>query len=123
MAKVGEALAAVPNHGLDFGVLRYLATNRLCGASTSEMLVLFLGAIGENASEHELFHIAPEPPGFTQNAAELRPYVLEIIARILDGRLIVSVSSSSGVHRYETLERLLEGFRHAYLALRPIRAI
>jgi len=115
-AAVQDALDAIPNHGLDYGVLAYLCDDLIRYAAQPEVLVLYLGQAGQGHPQERLFTMAGESAGWTEDPANHRPHTLEIIGSIVGSRLNVSVAFSAQLHRRATIEGFLDALVRAYEA-------
>ena len=111
LASVQRQLEAVPDLGTGFGALRYLRDDplatKLAQCPTPEIRFNYLGQI-EQQSESNLitFERAAESRGAEQSPASDRPHVLEVDARVIDGRLHVQWAYSENLHREETITQL-----------------
>lgn len=112
--QIKEALRAVPNHGLGFGVLRYLSPKaeiRRCMAAlpTPEVSFNYLGRMDDYVPPGG-FSRASESVGATCSPRAVRRHLLEINAFVFSGRLHVEWTFSRTQHRRETIERLAAEF-------------
>ena len=104
---VKESLRAVPNGGLGYGALRHLRSDavvRLPGLPGISFN--YLGRQDSREPRGALLH-APAGPltGGMDRACE-RPFLLDVLGTVADGRLDFTWSYSAGVHRRETVARL-----------------
>ncbi|GAA1691497.1 hypothetical protein GCM10009745_41050 [Kribbella yunnanensis] len=111
---VQAELDAVPNRGLDYGVLTYLRDGVLDRRAQAEVLVLYRGQVRQADEGLQLFEISDESPGWTQDPQAERSHVLEILATGLESTLRVSVAYSRQLHDRATIEGLLEHFVRAH---------
>jgi amino acid adenylation domain-containing protein/non-ribosomal peptide synthase protein (TIGR01720 family) len=120
LAAVKEQLRRIPNAGLGYGVLRYLrgGGGRQLAGRRSEVVWNYLGQLDATLGPGALLRPAGSP-GAERSARQQRPYLLEITASVLDGRLRTSWVYSENRHRRATLERLAQSF---LAALREIIA-
>ena len=115
---VKERLREVPQRGLSFGVLRYLARNpavreRLAGQPSADLLFNYLGQIDQIVAGSELFALADEPTGPWHGPANERTHRFEVVALVRDGRFEASWIYGGERDRPEVVSRLAEGFRSA----------
>jgi non-ribosomal peptide synthase protein (TIGR01720 family) len=114
LARVEHSLRSLPHHGLDYGVLSYLSPDAQPLRPASEMLVLYLGRLGQGAAETELLRLAPLSPGWTQHPEDERPYPLELTGQTINNRLRLTLTFSTQMYQPRTLEVLLERMLRAY---------
>ncbi len=115
LKSVKEQLRGVPNRGVGYGLLRYLADEeelrrRLAGLPQPEVSFNYLGQLDQAVSEASRFVRAPESPGPNTGGDHPRRYKLEVNSSVSSGRLSVSWTFSSNLHERRTIERLAEGF-------------
>jgi non-ribosomal peptide synthase protein (TIGR01720 family) len=120
VAAVQAALDAVPNYGVDYGVLAYLCGDPIRHAPRADVLVLYLGQGGRGAGDDQLFGMADESPGWTQDPANERSHVLEILASVRDSKLSLSVMYSKALHDAATIESLIDRFVLFYQSYAPL---
>jgi amino acid adenylation domain-containing protein/non-ribosomal peptide synthase protein (TIGR01720 family) len=110
---VREALGAVPNRGVGYGILRHLTPPELTGGAAfrEEPMILFnyLGGFGSDA-EGDLFEVRE----FAENTVSPRfrrfhPLVFE--GMVTEGELRLSLSRNRHVLAGESAEKLLSSFR------------
>jgi non-ribosomal peptide synthase protein (TIGR01720 family) len=92
---VKEQLRAVPQHGLGYGLLRYLSPNaaqraQLAALPQAELSFNYLGQIDQGVELAGLFAPAPEDSGPARSPRHSREYLLEINAFSAAGQLQVS---------------------------------
>ncbi|MGX2029278.1 amino acid adenylation domain-containing protein [Methylocaldum gracile] len=108
---VKEQLAVIPNHGIDYGVVRYLNRNpdlvsRLEAVPEPQIGFNYLGRIDQGTAVDAWFSLAPEPACRLNDPAGVRPRSLSIDASVVAGELRVHWSYSHACHSRETIERL-----------------
>ena len=105
--QVKEQVREIPGQGLGYGVLRYLGSeevgNRLQELPRAEVSFNYLGQMDRVLTEDTVFGPAPESSGPYRGSLGRRMYLVEINAMIAGGRLQVSWSYSSAVHKQETI--------------------
>ena len=108
---VKERLRAIPRRGAGFGVLRWLSPDpavraALAALPAPEVFFNYLGRFDGSFSGGAFFALAPEPAGAEVDPRGVRPALLNVNAAVTGGRLSVSWTYGSAVHRAETVERL-----------------
>ena len=109
LAAVEELLARIPDGGLGFGVLRYVA-GELRDAPRAEVLFNYLGQLDRGRSEDALLRPSAVDPGPLRDPRSPRTHALEVDARVAGGRLSCSWSYSELTHRRATAAGLAERF-------------
>jgi amino acid adenylation domain-containing protein/non-ribosomal peptide synthase protein (TIGR01720 family) len=114
---VKEILRGVPQHGLGYGLLRWLADpetgERLAALPAPQVSFNYLGrfdAALEGPEEAGLFTFAPEAVRGTDGEPVPGRPLFAIDALVLDDRLRVSWTYDPGRHLRATAERLANGF-------------
>jgi len=119
---VKETLRAIPNEGLGYGLLRYLAADpqvsaRMQGLPRADVTFLYLGQSDKRAGAEELLRPAPRQTGPQHSPQSQRPYLLEVQAGVRADQLVVVWRYSSQAHRYETIAALAQRFIAALTGL------
>jgi non-ribosomal peptide synthase protein (TIGR01720 family) len=112
---VKEQLGRVPNRGLGYGLLRYVAGNRevaeqLRSLPQAEVYFDYLGQIDRSLPAEAGLALAAESPGPCLSPGTRRRYLLEVTAAVLGGRLRMTWAYSPGRHRRATVEALAQNF-------------
>ncbi|MDP1535547.1 MAG: amino acid adenylation domain-containing protein, partial [Burkholderiales bacterium] len=115
---VKEILRGVPDGGLGFGVLNYLATPEL----RTQLAALPQPRIGFNyfgqlETGQALFAVAPETAGDDRDSAAPLPYWLEINAQVLGGELEIRWRYSEKQYHAATVQGLLDDYQTELTAL------
>jgi non-ribosomal peptide synthase protein (TIGR01720 family) len=116
---IKEQLRQIPQHGIGYGVLRYLntfATSRLQALPQVQVSFNYLGQFHHFSTE-PLLGLASEKSGATQSAANPRSHLLEINGLINEDQLRVDWSYSKNHFKSSTIERLAQSFITALQAL------
>ena len=118
---VKEQLRHIPNHGIGYGVLRYMGEQedreRLNALPQAQVSFNYLGQFDQMISERALFKLARESAGPTCNLHETRSYLWEIDGLVIDGHLEVSWLYNEHVHQRATIERLANYYLEALRSL------
>jgi amino acid adenylation domain-containing protein/non-ribosomal peptide synthase protein (TIGR01720 family) len=111
---VKEQLRAVPNRGLNYGVLRYLGdvetAERLRTLPNAQILFNYLGQFDQTFAGRSLFGLAPESSGAMQSRRRLRSHLLEINGHVVEGQLRVVWTYSAELHAADRIKSLAESF-------------
>ena len=106
---IKEQLRSVPDRGLGYGVLRYLA-----GAEGLEwepqVSFNYLGQVDQTVTTGGWFEFAPEPSGSVLGESLQRGAQIEINGAVSEGRLLLRWSYSGELHEEATITRLAEGY-------------
>ena len=106
---IKEQLRAVPDRGLGYGVLRYLA-----GAEGLEwqpqVSFNYLGQMDQAVSAGGWFEFSAEPTGSGLSDSQQRGALLEINAGVSAGQLQLRWSYSGELHEEASITRLAEGY-------------
>ena len=119
LSRVRQALGAVPNKGIGFGLLRYLRQDSLSTSLRSlpsaELSFNYVGQLDGLRDANTLFGLTLEPAGPDSGEHGLRRHVLDVNGLVIDGRLVLRWTYSDNLHERATIERLahacLEGLR------------
>ncbi|HEX3529040.1 MAG TPA: non-ribosomal peptide synthase/polyketide synthase [Thermoanaerobaculia bacterium] len=122
---VKEQLRAVPNRGIGFGIVRWLAatpeataiSRRLRALPVPEVSFNYLGQLAAGPAQDRLFRLAGGAVGATAHRAQPLPYLLEINGGVTGGQLWMQLGYSAGRHRQATIEQLAGRFAGALRAL------
>ena len=119
---VKEQLRAIPDHGLGYGLLRYLTSDAEAGmalahAASSQVRFNYLGQLDRGSTESTLFHPLPAGSGAAQSPRALRSHLLDLSGFVLGGRLHMQWTFSRHHHAQATIESVAAGFITALRAL------
>jgi non-ribosomal peptide synthase protein (TIGR01720 family) len=107
---VRRQLAAVPNDGVDHGILRP-------PGPAPDLLFNFVGSLGRRLDGPVFTRVVPELGGLHNDPEAPRDLTFEIGARVEDGALRVRWTYCRTAHEPATAERLAASARRALLAL------
>ncbi|HEX7243539.1 MAG TPA: condensation domain-containing protein, partial [Longimicrobiaceae bacterium] len=115
---VKEQLRSIPDRGVGYGILRYLADDPelaepLRRQPEPELSFNYLGQFDQALSSSGPFGPAPEPSGPTQSPHGARRHLLDVAGVVTGGQLHVSWTFGASVHRRETVERFAADFMDA----------
>ncbi|PPD36106.1 MAG: non-ribosomal peptide synthetase [Methylomonas sp.] len=110
---IQRQLAAIPNRGLDYGVVRYLSGNselvqRLQNIPEPEVGFNYLGRIDQGVDINPRFALVQEPVGKLRDPAAQRPHKLAIDASIIADELHMEWSYSCDCYLPETIGLLAD---------------
>ncbi|MFJ7907175.1 non-ribosomal peptide synthase/polyketide synthase [Kitasatospora sp. NPDC096204] len=104
---VKEQLRAVPDRGLGHGALRHLARDEaLADAPAPGISFNYLGRFDWSADGAALVRAVPGGLGGTEAPGTERPHLLDVVARVEDGRLEIGWYFSAGRHHPSTVDGL-----------------
>ncbi len=108
---IKEQLRQLPNHGIGYGLLRYLSQDqeqisRLRDLPRAEIIFNYLGQLDQILPQSSPFLMARESSGPGQSARGTRSHVLDIGARVIGAQLQLSFSYSSNQYERRTIEKL-----------------
>ncbi|MEM9004406.1 MAG: amino acid adenylation domain-containing protein [Cyanobacteria bacterium P01_F01_bin.86] len=111
-----EQLRAIPNHGIGFGLLRYLSSSdvmdRVRTIPTPDIAFNYLGHFDQIQSKSG-WKAASESIGENSNSHLNRSQLLEIKALIIEGELRIDWTYSGNFHRRGTIEGLAQRYLSA----------
>ncbi|MDJ0836657.1 MAG: amino acid adenylation domain-containing protein [Acidobacteriota bacterium] len=113
LATVKQQLRDIPNNGLGFGVLRYLATSE--GSARTErpgsaVLFNYLGRLSRSSGETDLFPITPTSGRGSVHPRNPRFHELDIYGLEAEGRMVFHWRYSKERLERSRVERLAERF-------------
>ncbi len=122
LAAVKEQMRRMPNHGVGYGLLRYLADDpelaaRLRSLPQPGLSFNYLGQIDQGQAAGALFALAAEPTGADVAGSNRRAHLIDITGQVASGQLELSWVYCQATHRRETVEGLAEQHLAALRAL------
>jgi amino acid adenylation domain-containing protein/non-ribosomal peptide synthase protein (TIGR01720 family) len=117
-----ERLRLVPNHGIGYGLLRYLSgeqelSGELSALPPAEVSFNYLGRFDESLPESSTFSMMDESCGPTRGPGGMRTHLLDINASVSGGRLRLYWSYSRNLHAPATIEHLADEYVEELRAL------
>jgi fengycin family lipopeptide synthetase B len=111
ITSVQKQLSTIPNHGIDYGVGRYLSRNadlagRLAAVPVPLIGFNYLGRIDQGSAVDARFSLASEPVGPLSDPSARRTHRLNIDASVVAGELRIQWSYSHRCYSRETIEGL-----------------
>lgn len=107
--KTRDALRGIPNRGIGYGILKYLAPDELKEDLTfnlaPQISFNYLGQIDSDFDE-QVFKIAPEPVGEAVDGDNHRIYELEISGMISEKKLRMGITYNAKHFHQETIQKL-----------------
>ena len=120
LKSVREKVSSLPQHGIGYGLLRYLHPDpgvraRLASRPAAQISFNYLGQFddGDARRNDVLFRMAAESRGPERDPDGHRQHLLEISASIVSGALRVNWRYSRNLHRPQTIQRLADDFLDA----------
>ncbi|MGX5725422.1 non-ribosomal peptide synthase/polyketide synthase [Metapseudomonas otitidis] len=114
-------LAAIPNKGIGYGVLRHLGDaalgQRLAGLPQARVTFNYLGQLDQSFDEQALLVPAVEDTGDCYSPVARLANWLEIIGQVYDGSLALRCVYSVRRYRPETVQALMDAYRAELEAL------
>ncbi|MEO0684774.1 MAG: condensation domain-containing protein, partial [Cyanobacteria bacterium J06649_11] len=122
---LGEAIKCIkeqlriPNNGIDYSVWRYLSQNKPQDIELpkSEISFNYLGQFDSILTTSNVFEIAKESPGLTQDINSERPYILEINGSIIEEQLKLTWTYSKNFYDKSVVDNLGEKYLEALIKL------
>ncbi len=108
---IKEQLRAIPNHGIGYGILRYLnQDNGLQNYPEPEVVFNYLGQFDQTFSNSSLFRLVQNSSGLMSSPHNKRSSLLEINGLVVNNKLQFDWTFSENIHRYSTIENLAQEF-------------
>ncbi len=115
LRSVKEQLRAIPNKGIDYGLLWYSSGDRAKASALqklppAEICFNYLGQFNQLLSAASIFKPAAESFGKSRSSQGRRSYLLDVNAHILGGQLQINWTYSTNLHQHSTIENLAQQF-------------
>ncbi|MDN4544791.1 amino acid adenylation domain-containing protein [Pseudomonas sp. C32] len=107
---VKEQLRAVPDKGIGFGILRYLADAGLEDLPSPQVTFNYMGQFDASFDEHAPWRPAKESGGAEQGASAALDRGLSINGQVYAGQLRLSWTFSGDVFNPQTVQRLADAY-------------
>ncbi|WP_285760575.1 non-ribosomal peptide synthetase, partial [Nocardiopsis ansamitocini] len=109
-----ETLRAVPNRGVGFGALRYLGTSEqqaaLAAVPTPAVSFNYLGRFDTTGADTSLIGSVVLNAGGEYAPDEVRSHVLDVVGRVVEGRLLFDWIHSGTLHSRATITEVAKRF-------------
>lgn len=108
---IKETLHRVPNKGIGYGILRYLAKKPY--QLNPEIAFNYLGDFGSGTTTeegHQLFHFSSDYHGRFNAPHMQRASVLELNAMVVNGKMSLSIGYSNKQYQVATMEKLVKAY-------------
>ncbi|WP_197321532.1 non-ribosomal peptide synthetase [Saccharomonospora sp. NB11] len=104
---VRETAAVIPNRGIGYGIARRLGeADPLAALPAAEVQLNYLGRADSAESEGDFFRLVGDPLRAFGAPSRPRPYPIEVVVRVQDGRLRISLSHDTAAFDTATIEKL-----------------
>ncbi|MCL5996769.1 MAG: amino acid adenylation domain-containing protein [Chloroflexi bacterium] len=115
MLTVQKQLRNIPNHGICYGLLRYLnpdhnTVERLRAMPHAQISFNYLGQVDQTLSDTGPLGIAPEPTGLERTPQAMRTHLIDVNGGVAGGRLQVEWTYCSQLHQASTIGKLAQDF-------------
>ncbi|HEX6289370.1 MAG TPA: amino acid adenylation domain-containing protein, partial [Herpetosiphonaceae bacterium] len=121
LTTIKEQLRQIPQHGIGYGLLRYLGPPEmqaaLAGMPPAEVSFNYLGQIDQALPSDGWLRVAPESPGPAQSARRRGSHLLEVAGFVTGGQLHVQWLYDTACHDRATIGRLVAAYELALRAL------
>ncbi len=108
--EIKETLRKIPNRGIGYGLLRYLAEDdEISALPQSEISFNYLGQFDEDA-DTKWFSFAEESPGQMVSSSQKRPHALDINGMVLKKQLNLAITYDGTRFLKATIQRFLENY-------------
>jgi non-ribosomal peptide synthase protein (TIGR01720 family) len=111
LAEVKETVHSIPNAGIGYGVLRYLAQEphlKEALANHPEICFNYLGQFDQMFDDHAIFTPGKTSAGHMQSPLGKRSYLMEVVALVVQGRLQINWGFNRNIHARETIQRVAD---------------
>jgi amino acid adenylation domain-containing protein/non-ribosomal peptide synthase protein (TIGR01720 family) len=108
---IKEQLRAISDHGIGYGILRYLnQDNELQNLPQPEVVFNYLGQFDQTFSTSSLFRFVQNSSGLMSSPRNQRSSLLEINGLVVNNKLQFDWTFSENIYRYSTIENLAQEF-------------
>lgn len=113
LTRIKDQFRQIPNHGLSYGLLRYLAADAdlrqpMRSLPAAEIVFNYLGQFDAVLGETFLGQLAAESSGHTRASNNPRPYLLELNSWVSKGQLHLEWTYSTACHRHSMIAHLAQ---------------
>ncbi|NBD17978.1 MAG: amino acid adenylation domain-containing protein [Cyanobacteria bacterium] len=111
---VKEQLRQIPNHGIGYGLLRYLGAKEVIEQlqvfPQPEVSFNYLGQFDQTLTESSLLQPAYEWKGWDRSLQGQRSHLIDVNGLIVGKQLQLNWTFSRAIHKQTTIENLAQGF-------------
>ncbi len=120
--RIKEQVRGVPNHGIGYGVLRYLSgdadiSGRLRALPKAEVSFNYLGQLDQTLRKSSFLELSEDPGVPPCSPSACREHLLEVVAFVGDSRLKLIWTYTESAHLKRTVKRLANGYLNALKSL------
>jgi amino acid adenylation domain-containing protein/non-ribosomal peptide synthase protein (TIGR01720 family) len=113
LKSIKEQLRSIPNHGIGYGLLRYLSpdattSSQLATMPQAEVSFNYLGQLDGGWSQYPGVALAKESSGLTTSPLGSCTHLLEVDGFVVDGKLQFTWKYSENIYRRATVEYLAQ---------------
>ena len=111
---IKESLRKIPNNGIGYGIIKYFSkkVTRSDLPHLPEISFNYLGQFNQNVTKQGDFNVAKENKGRERAENNLRPFVIDIVGSIFDGKLQMSWIYSNNIHSKEDIISFAELYKN-----------
>jgi len=113
---IKEQFRAVPNKGIGFGILRYLSssdlTKDLANINEPEIGFNYLGKFDQVDENKIDFGRVIENSSYERDPKNMRVHKIDFSAKILDGKLLCSISFSNNIFNEQSIKKFMTIFKN-----------
>ncbi len=102
---IKESLRKIPNNGIGYGIIKYFSkkVSRSDLPHLPEISFNYLGQFNQNVGKQGDFKIAKENKGYERAVNNLRPFAIDIVGSVFEGKLQMSWIYSRNIHSKEDI--------------------
>ena len=116
---IKESLRKIPNNGIGYGMIKYFS-KKVSGSDLPhlpEISFNYLGQFNQNVTKQGNFNVAKENKGKERADDNLRPFVIDIVGSIFDGKLQMSWIYSKNIHSKEDITGFSELYKNELIKI------
>ena len=115
--QVKEQYRALPSNGLGYGILKYLAAEKLSHTSAPELLFNYLGQLDQAIQKDSVFEVAQESMGHETSLNRQSRHGVTITGYVEQGALGFTISYNASLYEDSIMIELKDWFESALVAL------
>jgi non-ribosomal peptide synthase protein (TIGR01720 family) len=105
-----QRLRELPGGGIGYGVLKYVKKDPELKGGEAEVAFNYLGQLDTVLKGGSRWRLARETAGLSQERTGRRPYLVDIVAQVIGGRLRVNWRYAESIHRPQTIQAVADRF-------------